>query len=115
MTIESVPQAKKNILGLIGMIAGIVGVISLGLYFIIFFFFLSKNNLLYILVLFDCGFLFGLIAVITGIIGRNQIRSLEGIFGGKVMVLAALILGGVVIVVNSLLAIFIANVFFLDI
>jgi hypothetical protein len=113
MTTESSPPVKSNMVALIGMVAGLIGVISLGLGFIISTFFISENTSLYFTVLFDCGFLFGLTAVITGNIGRSRIRKSDGVIGGKGLVLASLILGNVVIVIILLFALFITNILLL--
>ncbi|MCJ7696430.1 MAG: DUF4190 domain-containing protein [Anaerolineaceae bacterium] len=94
MTIESVPPVKNNTLGLIGMIAGIVAVVSL----------LAGCCVLPVVGQ-VFAIIFGLAALIMGFIARKQIKESDGEQGGSGMALAALIMGGAALVIGVLLAI----------
>lgn len=87
MTIESVPPVKNNTLGLIGMISGIVAVVSL----------LAGCCVLPIVGQIF-GIIFGLAALIMGFIARKQVKESDGEQGGSGMALAALIMGGATLV-----------------
>ena len=92
---------KTNTLSVVSLVTGIIGI---PLY-----------------ICYGAGILFGIIAVITGYIGRKQIQESGGTQGGSGIATAGLILGGIplvlgvcaicVIVVLTLLGPTIGNVF----
>ena len=94
MTIESVPPVKNNTLGLIGMIAGIVAVVSL----------LAGCCVLPIVGQ-VFAIIFGLAALIMGFIARKQIKESDGEQGGSGMALAALIMGIAALAIGGILLI----------